>query len=46
MMKIMIIEDDPMVRMILEAFIGKVGNFNIVSQVSDIDEAQDFLDDN
>ncbi|MBD7913956.1 response regulator [Clostridium sp. Sa3CUN1] len=46
MMKIMIIEDDPMVRMILEAFIGKVGNFNIVSQVSDIDEAQDFLEDN
>lgn len=45
-MKIMIIEDDPMVRMILEAFIGKVGNFNIVSQVSDIDEAQDFLEDN
>lgn len=46
MMKIMIVEDDPMVRMILEAFIEKVGNFNIVSQASDIDEAQAFLEDN
>lgn len=46
MMKIMIIEDDPMVRMIIEAFIEKVGNFNIVSQASDIDEAQAFLEDN
>lgn len=46
MVKIMIVEDDPMVRMIIEAFIKKVGNFNIVSQVSDIDDAQAFLEDN
>ncbi|MGL4338664.1 MAG: response regulator [Turicibacter sp.] len=41
--KVMIVEDDPMVRNINEKFVLKLEHFNIVSSVADINEAKHFL---
>lgn len=39
----MIVEDDPMVRNINERFVQKLNQFEIVSSVSDLEEAKNFL---
>lgn len=43
MLKIMIIEDEPMVRKINEMYIDKLDKFEIVSSVADINEAKEDL---
>lgn len=43
MIKIMIVEDDPMVRKINENYSSQFESMNIVSSVSDIEEAKEYL---
>lgn len=43
MLRLIIVEDDPMVRMINERFVAKISQFELVASVSSLDEAKQIL---
>lgn len=43
MLKLMIVEDDPMVRNINERFVQKINQFEVVASVADTEEAKSYL---
>jgi two-component system, CitB family, response regulator len=46
LIKVIIVEDDPMVREINKEFLGKIDGFNVIYECSRIKEAQEFLLEN